>query len=289
MEKRLDISLTIENTNDAIENLVNVIQLLNSKNAKLSDSIKKEQWKSSKQLKEANSKIKSLNEQIKGFEDIKKGFIKDNNKLTEDFNAQIKDKDEKIEKQSTELTSYQERLSDRCQIIANMLTDVNEKMLVSLNLAKEKVVDYDALYRYLEYIITPSEDNFLYVSRDQNFEANLLAILKKSDTPLTRSANLAWWMEQKELREILVDLAPDMERFTGYFRYGFITMIQVLYGISINLPETVISNNIARYMEYDNGESRISQLMKSYKPSKYDKCEIYRLSYNDKEGACYIY
>lgn len=194
-----------------------------------------------------------------------------------------------IRKQKEEEEKIQKQSDEKCSIIASLLTFFNKEMLVSLNSAKDKVVDNGVLSEYLESIVTPGKDNFLYISQGKNFETDLLAILKKSDTPLTKSANLAWWMEQKELREVLVDSAPGIESFVGYFRYSFIALIRVLYNISINLPEIPISKEITRYRDYDNGEPRISQLFKSYEPSKYDKCEIYRLSYNNNDGACYIY
>lgn len=214
--------------------------------------------------------------------------------------------EKKLNQLTQELKTTSELLGEEKSKVENLSKKLNKLNIERRNSIKEcltmvdgylredlaKLADHHPLRKYSMRIINPDVEGYAALAAID--ADNVASVLEKADSALSRLANLTWWFALAPLKVDMENILPHIDRITGIYRYYFIPLLKKVLDIQINLPDTSFSSQIAQYGLYENGSTRINEIfpsavLENAKVSKYDLCEIYQLSMNDRLGRCYVY
>ena len=119
-------------------------------------------------------------------------------------------------------------------------------------------------------------------------EDRVANLVSYGNTSITKLANLLWWYTWTELKDIVREISR-IKEIDFYFREVLLPYLETFYDIEVHMPNVNLDANLSNYEK----DTRTPTTLKDLKVENFSirnntKCEISTLSYNDKQGICYV-
>ena len=291
-KEQIEVSLAILKTEFA---------LLQSKNSDLLHEIQTVQRKST----ESNYLIGLKDDELKTAKEELKAKRENNDSLSNNIKI-LSDEKSKLSGQVAALTSQKKEIEQKAaeykenvKSLSEQLTGLSKQEYLYLTSILNKIraildsevesIQNDWLKTYVTDILTSGTSDVPSLRQIANLGEDRVAnLVSYGNTPITKLANLLWWYTWTELKDIVQEISR-IKEIDIYFREVLLSYLRTCYGIDVHMPDLNLDANLSNYDKDTRTATRLKDLkVDNFSIKNNTKCEISTLSYNDRQGICYV-
>ena len=274
---------------------------LQSKNSDLLHEIQAVQRK----FAESDYLIGLKDSELKTVKDELEEKRKNNDSLSNDI-KRLSEEKSNLETQVAALTSKKDEIEQKTAGYEEEVKDLSEQLVIQ---SKQKYlyltsilnrigtildsevesIQNDWLKTYVTDILTSGTSDVPSLRQITNLgEKRVANLVRYGNTSITKLANLLWWYSWTELKGIVKEISR-IKEVDFYFREVLLPFLNTFYAIDVHMPDMNLDANLSNYEKDTRTPTKLKELkVENFSIKNNTKCEISTLSYNDKQGICYV-